>query len=70
VPKYRCRYHFRDRSIDGLGPLTHIDDDEAVRALAALDTGGVPVELWRQARKPRLLATKAKDGSITRVNDA
>ena len=67
MPKYRCRYHFPERSIDGLGTLTHTDDDEAVRALAALDTEGVPVELWRQERKPRLLATKAADGSVRRV---
>jgi hypothetical protein len=67
MPKYRRRYHFPERSIDGLGTLTHIDDDEAVRALAALDTEGVPVELWRQERKPRLLAVKAADGSVQRT---
>ncbi len=67
MPKYRLCYHFPERSIDGLGTLTHIDDDEAVRALVALDTEGVPTELWRQERKPRLLATKAVDGSVNRV---
>lgn len=69
MPKYRLRYHFPERSIDSLGTLTHTDDDEAVRALAALDTEGVPVELWRQERKPRLLATKAEDGSVIRAED-
>jgi hypothetical protein len=67
MPKYRHRYHFPERSIDGLGTLTHIDDDEAVRALAALDADGVLVELWRQQRKPRLLAVKAADGSVQRM---
>jgi hypothetical protein len=65
MPKYRLRFHFPERSIDGLGTLTYADDDEAVRALAELDTDGVPVELWRQERKPRQLAIKAADGSVT-----
>lgn len=66
MPKYRHRHHFPNGTIDGLGALTHAGDDEAVAALAALDTQGVPVELWRQERKPRLLATKVADGSVKR----
>lgn len=70
MPKYRHRYHFPERTIDGLGVLTYADDDAAIHALAALDTERVPVELWRQERKPRLLATKAEDGSVTRASVA
>ena len=67
MPKYRCRYHFPERTVEGLGALTYVDDDAAVRALEALETEGVPVELWRQERKPRLLAIKAADGSVRRA---
>jgi len=69
MPKYRHRYHFPERTIDGLGSLTHADDDAAVRALEMLDSEGVRVELWRQERRPRLLATKAEDGSVTRAGN-
>jgi hypothetical protein len=67
MPKYRHRFFLAEKTIDGLGTVAHVDDDEAVRALAALDAEGVPVELWRQERKPRLLATKTADGSVKRV---
>ncbi len=68
MPKYRPRHHFPERTVDALGALTYADDDEAVRALEAMDAEGVPVELWRQARKPRLVAVKAADGSVRRVD--
>jgi hypothetical protein len=67
MPKYRYRFHFPERSVDSLGALTHADDDQAVHALAVLDTQGVPVELWRRERKPRLVAMKGEDGAVTRV---
>ncbi len=67
MPKYRPRYHFPERVVDALGALTYADDDEAVRALEVLDTKGVPVELWRRERKPRLVAVKAADGAVRRI---
>ena len=67
MPKYKLWYDFGEAKPRSLGALTYNDDDAAVAALAALDTEGVPTELWRQERKPRLLASKAKDGSVTRM---
>jgi len=70
VPKYKLRYDFGENRPISLGTLTFNDDDAAVAALVAMELEGVSTELWRQERQPRLLATKAEDGSVTRIEDA
>jgi hypothetical protein len=70
MPKYKFWYDFGEKRPISVGTLTLNDDQAAIATLVAMDVEGVPTELWRQGRKPRLLATKAENGSVTRAEDA
>ena len=65
MPKYKFLYDFGESKPRSLGALIYKDDQAAIAALAELQTSGVPTELWRQERKPKRIATKAADGSVT-----